>query len=58
MMPKTPLPLVDAFGRPTSLKPRVTYKMRVKNGYILVLRPDQHQHRLPNLMQVDHREAS
>lgn len=47
------LPVVDAFGRPTKLQPKITYKMRVKNGYILALRPHQHQHRLPNLVAKD-----
>ncbi|WP_179394444.1 hypothetical protein [Lacticaseibacillus absianus] len=45
-----PLPLVDAQGRPLKMQLRVTYKLRVKNGYILGLRPDQHQVRLPNLL--------
>lgn len=44
------LPMFDAFGQPTTLKPKITYKLRVKNGYILALLPDQHQRRLPNLL--------
>lgn len=44
------LPMYDAFGRPTTLQPKITYKLRVKNGYILALLPDQHQRRLPNLL--------
>lgn len=43
------LPVFDAQGHPLKLKPQITYKLRVKNGYILALRPDQHQTRLPNL---------
>ncbi|WP_390405980.1 hypothetical protein [Lacticaseibacillus jixiensis] len=50
------LPVVDAFGRPTKLQPKITYKMRVKNGYILALRPHQRQHRLPNLVAQDDRQ--
>ncbi|KRK70930.1 hypothetical protein FD02_GL000111 [Lacticaseibacillus nasuensis JCM 17158] len=47
------LPMVDAFGRVTTLQPQVTYKLRVKNGYILVLRPNQEQYRLPNLLTLN-----
>ncbi|WP_225049067.1 hypothetical protein [Lacticaseibacillus kribbianus] len=43
-------PLVDAQGRPLKLQPKVTYTLRVKNGYILGLRQDQHQTKLPNLL--------
>ncbi|MFD1484599.1 hypothetical protein ACFQ5J_05085 [Lacticaseibacillus baoqingensis] len=51
------LPMFDAFGEPTILQPKITYKLRVKNGYILALRPDQHQRKLPNLLHVhaDHK---
>ncbi|WP_164509925.1 hypothetical protein [Lacticaseibacillus porcinae] len=52
--PTKELPMYDAFGKPTELKPKITYKLRVKNGYILALLPDQHQRRLPNLL-VDHK---
>ncbi|MCI1986833.1 MAG: hypothetical protein LKJ69_03145 [Lactobacillus sp.] len=47
------LPMFDAFGEPTNLQPKITYKLRVKNGYILALRPDQQQRKLPNLLKVD-----
>ncbi|WP_262315425.1 hypothetical protein [Lacticaseibacillus parakribbianus] len=46
----TGYPLVDAQGRPLKLQPKVTYTLRVKNGYILGLRQDQRQVRLPNLL--------
>ncbi|MFD1440424.1 MULTISPECIES: hypothetical protein [Lacticaseibacillus] len=49
---KRPLPVFDAEGRPLRLKPRITYKLRVKNGYILALTSNQHQTRLPNLVKL------
>ncbi|MFD1429058.1 hypothetical protein ACFQ5D_24080 [Paenibacillus farraposensis] len=49
---QTVLPVVDAEGNPLRLQSHITYKLRVKNGYILALRADQHQVRLPNLMTV------
>ncbi|WP_125703837.1 hypothetical protein [Lacticaseibacillus daqingensis] len=49
-----PLPLYDGQGQPLKLKLKVTYKLRVKNGYILGLQPDQRQTRLPNLLAAHH----
>lgn len=50
---KRPLPVFDAQGRPLRLKPKITYKLRVKNGYILALTSNQHQTRLPNLVRFN-----
>ncbi|MFD1392617.1 hypothetical protein ACFQ3L_03310 [Lacticaseibacillus jixianensis] len=54
---KRPLPVFDAQGRPLRLKPKITYKLRVKNGYILALTSNQHQTRLPNLVHLSDRQS-
>ncbi|KMO48735.1 hypothetical protein PY95_00380 [Lacticaseibacillus rhamnosus] len=47
---QTPYPIIDYLGRPIQLQLFVTYRLRVKNGYILALRRNQHQQALPNLL--------
>lgn len=47
---QTPYPIIDYLGRPIQLQLFVTYRLRVKNGYILALRRNQHQEALPNLL--------
>lgn len=42
----------DYRGQPMKLQTKRTYRLRVKNGYILALLPQQHQVKLPNLLNV------
>lgn len=48
-----PYPIIDYLGRPIRLQLFVTYRLRIKNGYILALRRNQHQQALPNLLVKD-----
>lgn len=47
---QTPYPIIDYLGRPIRLQLFVTYRLCIKNGYILALRHNQHQQALPNLL--------
>ena len=47
---REPYPIIDYLGRPIKLSLVVTYQLRIKNGYILALRRNQHQQVIPNLM--------
>ena len=47
---REPYPIIDYLGRPIRLSLFVTYRLRIKNGYILALRRNQHQQVIPNLM--------
>lgn len=52
---REPYPIIDYLGRPIKLSLFVTYRLRIKNGYILsgyilALRRNQHQQVIPNLM--------
>ncbi|GAF38747.1 hypothetical protein FC83_GL002013 [Agrilactobacillus composti DSM 18527 = JCM 14202] len=46
----TELPIIDYRGKPIKLAYHVTYTMRLKNGYILALKPGEHLMRIPNLL--------
>ncbi len=52
VMSTTMLPIFDYRGQPMKLQTKRTYRLRVKNGYILALLPQQHQVKLPNLLNV------
>lgn len=47
---REPYPIVDYLGRPIKLSLFVTYRLRIKKGYILALHRNQHQQVIPNLM--------
>lgn len=47
---REPYPIIDYLGRPIKLSLFVTYRLSIKNGYILALRRNQHQQVIPNLM--------
>ncbi|MFD1671402.1 hypothetical protein ACFQ5M_04765 [Agrilactobacillus yilanensis] len=47
------LPIYDNRGKPLELAYHVTYTLRLKNGYILALKPGEHIVRMPNLLATD-----
>lgn len=51
------LPIYDYRGKPLKLAYHVTYKMRLKNGYILALKPGEHLLQIPNLLAQDVRHT-
>ena len=46
---REPYPIIDYLGRPIKLSLFVTYRLRIKYGYILSLHRPQHQQFIPNL---------
>ena len=44
---REPYPIIDYLGRPIKLSLFVTYRLRIKNGYILALRRSLHQQAHP-----------
>ncbi|MCD2255574.1 hypothetical protein ACNAN0_00530 [Agrilactobacillus fermenti] len=51
------LPIYDYRGKPLKLTYEITYKMTLKDGYILALRPGQHITNVPNLLKLQRRRA-
>lgn len=50
------LPIYDYRGKPLELAYHVTYTLKLKQGYILALRPGQHLVKIPNLLAAENQQ--